>query len=256
MTFPCTVCSGCLYHCSVCLICVLFVPLATLHTHRCLNEIDAPVFHYEVVKRCITMAMDKAVRGREGASQLISSLYGGGVLTTGEIEKGFVRIFEVVDDLQIDIPDAPRLVSQFLARAVVDEVMPPSFLSDDFVAKIGGDIVDQAKVMLSRNHGVVRVQRVWGPGDGRPVTDLKSDIRLLLAEFLMTSDLAEATRCIKDLNVPLFHHEVVKRAVVLGVDAPEQGQDATSALLTHLMAEEVRGRRRSERRSTVPLVCL
>ena len=214
---------------------------------RCLNEIDAPAFHFEFVKRTVTMAMDKPVRGRECASRLLSSLYGTQVITMDELQKGFLRLFEVADDLQIDIPDANKIIAQFLARAVVDEILSPKFLSDPLVASTGGDIVEQARTWLSRSHGIVRLGRVWGPGDGRPVPDLKNDIRLLLQEYIMTNDLPEAARCIKDLSTPMFHHEVVKRALVFAIDAPAAGQSAISSLLAHLASEEVRGKKRTRR---------
>jgi hypothetical protein len=34
----------------------------------------------------------------------------------------------VVDDLEIDIPQARQNLAMFLARAIVDELLPPSFL--------------------------------------------------------------------------------------------------------------------------------
>ena len=36
-----------------------------------------------------------------------------------------------------------------------------------------GDVVEHAKRMLSREHGSTLLERAWGPGDGRPVQDLK-----------------------------------------------------------------------------------
>ena len=48
--------------------------------------------------------------------------------------------------LQVDIPGAPKMITNFLARAVVDEVVPPSFLADPLVMSLGGDVVEQAKV--------------------------------------------------------------------------------------------------------------
>ena len=38
---------------------------------------------------------------------------------------------------------------QFLARAIVDELLPPSFLLDRHVAALGGKVVDKAKVSRS-----------------------------------------------------------------------------------------------------------
>ena len=77
-------------------------------------------------------------------------------------------MFEFVDDLEIDAPGAASTVAAFLARAVVDEVLPPSFLIDPTVVNLGGDVVEMTKRMLSRDHQHSRVEKIWGPGDGRP----------------------------------------------------------------------------------------
>ena len=66
--------------------------------------------------------------------------------------QGFERVFEFVDDLEIDAPGAASTVAAFLARAVVDEVLPPSFLIDPTVVNLGGDVVEMTKRMLSRDH--------------------------------------------------------------------------------------------------------
>ena len=52
------------------------------------------------------------------------------VILTG---KGFELIFETMDDVIVDVHDADVMVSKFIARAVADEILPPSFLSDPVV---------------------------------------------------------------------------------------------------------------------------
>jgi programmed cell death protein 4 len=136
--------------------------------------------------------------------------------------QGFERVFEFVDDLEIDAPGAASTVAAFLARAVVDEVLPPSFLIDPTVVNLGGDVVEMTKRMLSRDHQHSRVEKIWGPGDGRPVDELKEAIDALLQEFLISGDLGEAERCVRELRVPHFHHELVKRAISLVVDKPQE----------------------------------
>jgi len=44
------------------------------------------------------------------------------LLPMSSIGKAFERLFELADDLQLDNPDAFKLIAQFLGRAVVDEV--------------------------------------------------------------------------------------------------------------------------------------
>jgi hypothetical protein len=40
------------------------------------------------------------------------------------------------------------MVTNFIARAVVDEVIMPSFLADELIMGLGGDVVEQAKVLF------------------------------------------------------------------------------------------------------------
>lgn len=44
------------------------------------------------------------------------------------MQKGFLSLVQAVDDLQIDVPDAPNLIATFVARAVIDDILPPSFV--------------------------------------------------------------------------------------------------------------------------------
>ena len=68
----------------------------------------------------------------------------------------------------------------------------------------------RADTLLSMKHGLVRLDNVWGVGGGiRPVKYLVKKIVLLLKEYLCSGDVAEASRCLKDLEVPHFHHELV-----------------------------------------------
>jgi programmed cell death protein 4 len=105
------------------------------------------------------------------------------------------------------------MMASFLARAVVDEVLPPAFLSDQNNDRPGDPVVEKAVSLLSREHCTARLERVWGPGDGRPVAELKKDMDQLLQEYLLSRELDEAARCVKELQAPHFHHELVKRGV-------------------------------------------
>jgi len=70
--------------------------------------------------------------------------------------------------------------------------------------------LSRADTLLSMKHGLVRLDNVWGVGGGlRPVKYLTRQMTLLLQEYLSSGDLQEATRCLLDLEVPHFHHELV-----------------------------------------------
>uniref|UniRef100_A0AAV1TW22 MI domain-containing protein n=1 Tax=Peronospora matthiolae TaxID=2874970 RepID=A0AAV1TW22_9STRA len=204
-----------------------------------LQELNEPEFQYEVVKRAITMAMDKHDKERELASRLVSTLYLDG-LTAGQVLMGFRRVLLLAGDLQIDIPSAKNMLAIFCARAVVDEILPPSFLEDPFITRYAPEIAAEAIKKLSINHATARMEKAWGPGDGRPVEELKVAIDQLTKEYLLSSDLEEAARCVRELNVPHFHHEVVKRGITNSLEeGGETSSAAMASLLTYLVSHEV-----------------
>lgn len=215
-----------------------FVSGETDEVRQSLVELESQVFHYEFVKRAISMSLDKHEKEREMVSRLLSSLYPK-TLTSCQIGKGFERILEFIDDLQLDAPDARVDVATFLARAVVDEILPPSFLMDPLVVQIGDDIVDQAKKKLCINHGIARLEKGWGPGDGRPVEELKVAIDQLFQEFILSGDRGEAVRCVHELNVEHFHHEVIKRAITNAMDLSADKRRSMSELFVLLTKEQI-----------------
>jgi programmed cell death protein 4 len=192
------------------------------------------------VKRAISLALDRGDRERELVSRFLSASYPQ-LLPVEQLGKGFERLFEYVDDLELDVPGASGIVAAFLSRALVDEILPPSFLTDPVVMGLGGEVVVAAKRMLSRDHTHSRVERIWGPGDGRPVEELKQEMDALLAEYLISHDATEATRCVKLLACGHFLHEMVKRAFVLALDSTDDAiaLEAVAALFEQLCAAEV-----------------
>jgi hypothetical protein len=75
-----------------------FVSGDRLEVERCMRDAWMPDFHFEMVKRTITMAMDRNARGCEAASLLLSFLYGRRMITTDEFGKGIERLFEVIGE--------------------------------------------------------------------------------------------------------------------------------------------------------------
>ncbi|CAB9502480.1 Programmed cell death protein 4 [Seminavis robusta] len=123
------------------------------------------------------------------------------------------------------------MVASFLARAVVDEVLPPAFLSDQNNSRPGDPVIEKAVTLLSREHCNARLEKVWGPGDGRPVAELKQEMDQLLQEYLMSRELDEAARCVKELGATHFHHELVKRGVKIAMEL--DGNAAQNAAAPH-----------------------
>jgi hypothetical protein len=146
---------------------------------RCIDEMKCREYHPEVVKRAIILGLDAGPRERELICRLLACLHPN-PLSDECMELGFEVLLDSIDDLVIDIPDARAMVGSFLARAVVDEVVAPAFLSNRNNNHPGDCVVEKAVTLLSREHCIARLEKVWGPGDGRPVSELKNAMDQLL----------------------------------------------------------------------------
>lgn len=135
------------------------------------------------------------------------------------------------------------MVGSFLARAVVDEVLPPAFLSNQNNDHPGDEVVEKAVGLLSREHCTARLEKIWGPGDGRPVTELKTVMDQLLQEYLLSRELDEAAQCVREMNSSHYHHELVKRGVRIAMEqdgkAPQENLDAMVALFSFLVKNAI-----------------
>ncbi|XP_073019192.1 MA3 DOMAIN-CONTAINING TRANSLATION REGULATORY FACTOR 2 [Primulina eburnea] len=196
-----------------------------------LRELEMPSYNYYFVKKLISMAMDRHDKEKEMASILLSKLYGD-VVDSPQLYKGFQKLVESADDFIVDIPDTIDVLALFIARAIVDDILPPSFLTKTVnnLSKnsIGFDVIKRAeKGYLSAPLHSETIERRWGGNKNKTVQDLKIKIDDLLKEYVASGDIKEALRCIKDLNVPHFNHEAVKRVLIMVME----NRQAESCLL-------------------------
>merc|ERR1712157_485326 len=125
-----------------------------------------------------------------------------------------------------DVPEAKTMAANFLARAVVDEVLPPAFLSEQNNKRPGDVVIEKSISLLSREHCTARLEHVWGPGDGRPVAELKIEMDQILQEYLLSRELDECARCVKELDSAHYMHELVKRGVKIAMEG--DGKDSNT----------------------------
>lgn len=189
-----------------------------------------------VVKVAIEFAMDHKQSHREMTSVLISDLYGR-VITSKDIVRGFDLLLEDLPDLTLDLPDAPHILGNFMARAVADDCIPPRYVNEaediDKMNEHAQVALRHAHTHLSMQAGWAHLDNVWGVTGGlRPVKAITRQMHLLLREFALSRDVDEAIRCVKVLEVPHFHHELIYEAVILTLEAlNEQTEEAMCNLL-------------------------
>ncbi|PRQ24550.1 putative initiation factor eIF-4 gamma, MA3 [Rosa chinensis] len=187
-----------------------------------LRELDMPSYSFYFVKKLVSKAMDRHDKEKEMAAVLLSALYAD-FIDPPQVYKGFCKLVESADDLIVDIPDTVDVLALFIARAVVDDILPPAFLKKQMnylpEDSKGVEVLKRAEkgYLAAPLHAEI-IERRWGGSKKRTVEDVKAKINNLLIEYVVSGDKKEACRCIKDLKVPFFHHEIVKRALVMAME--------------------------------------
>lgn len=177
---------------------------------------------YEFSSVAVSLALEGKASHRELTSRLLSDLTGK-VLSQSDMARAFDKILKELPDLILDTPEAPQMLGQFIARAIADHILPMSFL-DCYKGKVDCEharvALDRAAVLLTMTRKMVHLDNVWGVGGGlRPVKHLVKEMNLLLKEYLVSGDVSEAEHCLRDLEVPHFHHELVYEAIVMVLES-------------------------------------
>ncbi|KAI4319049.1 hypothetical protein MLD38_032697 [Melastoma candidum] len=188
---------------------------------RSLEDLALPEYNPVFIKKLITLAMDRKNREKEMASVLLSALHIE-IFSTEDIVNGFVLLLETAEDTALDILDASNELALFLARAVIDDVLAPLNLQE-IGSRLppncsGSETVRMARTLIAARHAGERILRCWGGGTGWAVEDAKDKIQKLLEEYESGGVVKEACRCIRDLGMPFFNHEVVKKALVMAME--------------------------------------
>lgn len=187
----------------------------------------------DFVRRAVYHGMDHQPYERELVSTLLSYLYGNSI-TSDQFVEGFQTAINKLDDHILDIPLADEMLGKFIARAIVDEIIPPSFLKSSFVdTKLTNNAITLAANLINDPHRSRKLEHIWGPGDLLSVKRLKIEVHHIIDEFVTTGDKNEADRCVRKLNAPNFHSQLVRYAIRAAI---ESKTDANRNKITELLS--------------------
>lgn len=155
---------------------------------------------------------------------------------------GFDALLANLPDLILDTPEAPVLLGNFIARAVADDCIPPKYVtSPDNADKLNEHAlaaIKRADALMSLKQGWAHLDNIWGSaGPLRPVKNITKQMTLLLKEYLSSRDFEEAQRCLRALEVPHYHHELVYEAVVMALESVSQQTEEAMCTLLKLLDE-------------------
>jgi len=200
-------------------------------TQKLIHEKIPKRYHFEVVKRLCSQAMDSDNKCRELASNLIGHENS---ISRESLRQGFTILLERLDDTVKDVPDAVKMLACFISRAIADEAIYPLFINEAHMITEGQLLptrcLQKCHYLINLKFSAQRLQRIWGPGRSRPVSELKSAVTTMLKEFFVNSNgLNELAQSLKELNVPNFHHEFVKQTILKSSET-NKDENISSAL--------------------------
>jgi len=219
------------------------------------------------VKRLLTMAMDRGARAREAAARLLPLLIKeGGPLAVAEVEQGLELLLSNLENLTVDVPDAPELTLLFVLRGIVDGAATVAWLQGaagrgsggatpgGLSAALsspprlprgtaGGEAARAALAALAAKEPAERAARAWllphgdaGSKGSISTQAAKAEIARILRDYLAERKPTETCRLLYDLQLPFYLHEAVKAACVLALE--HGGEDAEAlAFLCGRLAE-------------------
>lgn len=186
----------------------------------------------ELIKAFVTpkylLTDERTANWKEQAKRKFESPF----LTQQNVADGLVSLGQALQELIVDTPDATDVLGKFVARAVADKATGMSVLHEISAldTAYADECVKEARCCLTQQH---KIKHIWGVvGANQPLDVLKSKMAILLKEYLSSGDSEEAMRCVRDLDVPHFSHELVYETVVMAI---EDSTERASNMLVHLL---------------------
>jgi len=132
---------------------------------RTIERMNCPPFHGHVVKYICRSALEKTPEKIEMAAQLLATVSGPNKpVSMLEFMQGMDLLLKECEDITLDNPKCKEILSELLARIVVDECVPPSYLDHTFgivPGDLGAEIVGISSELLQQAGAAQKLHRVW-----------------------------------------------------------------------------------------------
>jgi len=97
---------------------------------QCIKDMKAPEFSPKIIELAVTISLERREKERDLISKLFSEL-SPHTFSEEDFVKGFKQLMEYVDELEIDIPSASKMLGNFMGRAVVDNCLSLSLVEKE-----------------------------------------------------------------------------------------------------------------------------
>jgi len=113
-------------------------------------ELKAPHFGHQLIKSAISMAMDRSAREREMVQKLVKYLNERKAVKPREMFQGFEKLVQIMDELCMDVPDAPQQLAETIEKAIRSGALSSEFLQQVHILENdkGFEVVEMVRKRL------------------------------------------------------------------------------------------------------------
>jgi len=130
-----------------------------------ISRMKCPLFHGQIVKYIMRSALEKTPDKIEMAAQLLAVISGPNKpVSMLEFMQGVDLVLRECEDIALDNPRCKEVLSQLVARVVVDECVPPSYLDHVFgLARgdLGSDVVALSTEYIQQPGAAQALHELW-----------------------------------------------------------------------------------------------
>ena len=124
-----------------------------------------PGMMHILVRTAVAVSLERSFREREAASLLFVALTPT-TIPECALTIAFTCLLAACDDLVLDVPDAAHMLTLYMARLIVDEVVPPAFLTKVLESlkadTLGVEVVRNTGRLLTSPHAAEHVLQARG----------------------------------------------------------------------------------------------
>ncbi|GAB2219195.1 hypothetical protein Droror1_Dr00006826 [Drosera rotundifolia] len=134
---------------------------------QCVEELRSPSYHREVVKEAISLGLEKSPPVVEPVAKLLEYLFSKKVVTATDLEAGCLLYASMLDDIGIDLPQAPNNFGEIMGKLIGTGGMNFNILKevlkkveDDLLRKAIFDAATRSLTCFPDGQGIMESQSI------------------------------------------------------------------------------------------------
>ena len=165
---------------------------------KSVQGLEFSLYHQDLPAILIKYALDRSDSDRQHISSLLHAMVKENLLTSAQMTKGFRKLFNVIDELAVDAPNARVILFEFVGHG-----RAAGYLESEAMATM-----ENEAVYLSEPEKLARSKKA---------------IKDIVEEYFVSADVDELVRAVKEIP-PATTFEVIKQMGNTALDRGEIGR--------------------------------